>query len=132
MSFHDNLKQLFGRGPPEEPFAPLMRELNQEEKQLFHDYEEMRGQLKFAEAMAALQSLLARDNNEKHREFYLVLIDEMKIYLSSPEYMPKTKPDTFVPDNLTSERGIQIQNGTINYISLDKGKIGYQWKRKDD
>ena len=133
MGFLDKIKQLFAGSAHEEPLAPLMKELGEGQRQLFLEYEQRRERLEFAEATAALQSLLVKDDNEIHQDFYRNLIEEMKIYLSSPEYTPKTTTGTWkVPDNLSSEPDMQGHDDVMDYSFRGKGKIGYRWKKKDE
>jgi len=105
MGFLDKLRQLFAGGPPEEPLAPLMRELDEGQYQLFLEYEQRREKLEFAEATAALQSLLARDDNEEHKEFYRYLIEEMRIYLQKPSPEPQPTPRPYPPVTIPSKEG---------------------------
>ena len=132
MSFIERIKSLFFKKTYEETIASFVDELDNGQKQLFHEYEEKRGTLNFTGATAALQSLIVQDTNEKHREFYRILIEEMRIYLSQPETgARKIGPgEEKLSDVRSPEPDMQFTEGTIRYTFRGKGKIGY--RRKDD
>jgi hypothetical protein len=132
MSLIERIKVLFSKKSYEDTIASFTEELDNGQKQLFHEYEQKREILNFTEATTALQSLLEQDTNEKHREFYCNLIEEMKIYLSQPEYDVK-KPGLAaweMPDDSSPEPEIQSHDGVMRYTFRGKGKIGY--RRKED
>jgi hypothetical protein len=132
MGLIERIKTLFLKKSYEDTIASFTEELNSGQKHLYHEYEQKRETLNFPEATMALQSLLAQDTNEKHREFYRNLIQEMKTYLSQPEYdVKKPGPDAWdIPGDFSSEPDIQSHDGIMRYTFRGKGKIGYRRKEE--
>lgn len=101
MGFLYKLKQLvLGR---QDPVALLMEELNDEQKQWYREYEKRRGRHEFPGATDILQTLLTKDDNERHREFYGALIEEMRIYISQPREEPRRPPIVSPPPSPPKE-----------------------------
>ena len=63
MSLIERIKSLFSKKSYENTIASFTEELDNGQKQLFHEYEQKREILNFTEATTALQSLLEQDSN---------------------------------------------------------------------
>jgi hypothetical protein len=126
------IKSLFFKPSYEDTITSFTKELDNGQKRLFHEYEQKREGLNFTTATMALQSLLTQDTDEKHREFYLSLIEEMKIYLSHPEIaVEKSGPsEREMDDEPPSKPDIQFNDGVMRYTFRGKGKIGYRRKEE--
>ncbi|HXW98667.1 MAG TPA: hypothetical protein VEI51_02980, partial [Methanomicrobiales archaeon] len=129
----DRIKSLFFKPSYDDTIASFIEELDDGQKRLFHEYEQKRESLKFTDATQALQSLLAQDSDERHREFYSGLIEEMKIYISLPGLGVEEpgRPDIPGTDNEPSPGpDVQISDGVRRYTFRGKGKIGYRRKEE--